>query len=527
MTNKSYYLPSEQVKGIVKASYFFGKPVAHSQVEVTGRTIIEKPTEIFKVTGLTDETGEFDFRTHLADYFTGMPLAGGNAFLQIEAIVKDTAGHEEKTSEHRVVAQQPINIHVVPESGDSVSSVENLIYIMTAYPDGQPAVCQIEINGSVLTTDDSGIAVFRIVPKADGLTLNIKVNDNKGNTGILVKEIGSLHPLQHFLLRTNKAVYLGGETVYVTVLSARPKGTFFLDVIKDNQTMLTKTLSVEKGKKTLAIDLPPGLFGTLKLNGYTITTEGQSTADSRIVYVHQPSQLKIETSLDKGVYRPAETARVNFKVSDSRGIPTPAALSLSVVDEAVFYVSENRPGLMEQFFLADEELLKPAYQIAFAISPAKLLSGEDEYQTMALALFSSSIQTQDTSRLDYLREYLGPGMIEKLRKNLQDGRYDEFLKDPRFANVADVLQWKEDYTLRATTYHEKIAKTEAFRRQYFEILKATFIVLLLAGLALCLFGTLFYSTFRLIRTAGTGELDPMHAAVQKATNGLVYSYALL
>ncbi|HUT31501.1 MAG TPA: MG2 domain-containing protein [Sedimentisphaerales bacterium] len=529
-TNKPYYLPADELTGTVKANYFFGKPVSGSNVEIVGRTIFEKPADIFTMTGRTNEEGEFTFRIVLSGYFTGMPLVGGNALLEIETTVTDTAGHTETASNHFVVSQQPINIHAFAESGDIVPGVENIIYILTTYPDGLPAICQINTNGRVLTTDETGIAVFRTTPPVGVLTLDIEAKDAVGNIASSVEKIDPAGASQAFLLRTDRAVYSGGQTVNLTIVSATARQTFFLDVIKDNQTMLTKTLPVERGRGTLELDLPPGLFGTLKVNAYTITAEGQSTADSRIIYVNQPTQLQIDTSLDEGIYRPGQTAKVNFKVTDSNGSPAPAALSLSVVDEAVFYVSENRPGLLEQFFLADEELLKPAYQTSFRISPAKLLSGDDKYQNLALALFSRPTRSPDRARiLDELAEkdFISPRTVERIRQDLQQSRYDNLLEDPKYAHLADVLMKQGDYTLRATTYPDKLAQTEAFRERYFGILKAALVTLVVVAFIVCTIGALSYSTIRLIWPGKTAGLGPTEAVVQRATNGIVYSYALL
>jgi uncharacterized protein YfaS (alpha-2-macroglobulin family) len=529
-TNKPYYVPADELSGTARASYFFGKPVTNSQVEIVGRTIFEKPTEIFTITGRTNQSGAFAFRTELASYFTGMPLAGGNAFLEIETTVVDTAGHEETALEHFVVSQQPINVHVFAESGEAVAGVENIVYILTSYPDGRPAICQVNVDGWVLATDETGVAVLTMIPQSGGLELSVEARDRAGNVGTLVKEIHPSGPSQDFLLRTDRAVYSGGQTINVTILSAPMEATFFLDVIKDGQTMLTRTLSVERGHGAIALDLPPDIFGTLKLNAYTITDKGQSTADSRVVHVHQPRQLRVDTSLDKSIYRPGETAKVNFKVTNNEGIATPAALSLSVVDEAVFYISENRPGLLEQFFLADEELMKPAYQTKFAISPTKLLGGEEKYQNLALALFSQPVQPSDAAPIlqDLAdRDFISPRMIERIRENLRAGRYDELLEDPAYAHLAEILGGEGDYTLRATTYYDKIARAEAFRERYFGILKTAGIIVVVAGFAVCLLGALSYSTVRLIWPAVTEGLEPMRAAVQRAANGIVYSYALL
>jgi hypothetical protein len=221
-----------------------------------------------------------------------MSLAGGSAFLEIETTVTDTAGHKETASERLVVSRQPINVHVFAESGDAVPGVENILYILTAYPDGRPAICQVSVNGRIVDTDETGVAVIRTTPQVDGLTLDIEARDQAGNFAAVVEEVNPAGGYQDFLLRTDRAVYSGGQTINVTVLSAVPKATFFLDVIKDRQTMLTKTVPVERGQGTLAIDLAPDVFGTLKLNAYMITSEPRkSVSRSRTAKEGQPRLL--------------------------------------------------------------------------------------------------------------------------------------------------------------------------------------------------------------------------------------------
>ncbi|MCF7957455.1 MAG: hypothetical protein K9M57_03295 [Phycisphaerae bacterium] len=520
-TDKTYYLPNERVSGVVQSRYFFGKPVAGAMVEIVGKTIIEKPTEVFRFNGQTDAKGEMAFDGQLGDYFTGMPLAGGNAFLQIEVAVTDAAGHRETSTKQSVVARQSINIHAVPESGELVTSVENIIYMMTAYPDGAPAECQLNVNGKLLVTDKTGIAVFTIVPKTESVTLGISARDKAGRTGRLEREVGLSPSNQTFLLRTDRAVYSGGQSVRATLLSTEPERTIFLDIIKDKQTILTKTLVTKNGRGGLVIDLPAGVFGTLKLNAYTITGYGQSISDTRVIHVQQAKQLHVETSLDKPVYRPGEMAHVNFTVTDLQGKPAQAALGLSVVDEAVFYVSENRPGLLEQFFLVDEEMMQPAYQIKFAVSPARLFKGSDEDQQLAQALFAATVQSVDKPLdLDYLEEYIGRRMLENLQEYKDEGRLDKLLESPRYAHLADLLNVESVYTLRTMTYRDKVREDKEFREKYFDLVENIIIGLFIVCIGL----GVIVVVVRSIRNVGEflpiGDLDEVQIVVQRSANGI-------
>jgi hypothetical protein len=477
---------------------------ADTPVEVIGRTIFEEPAEMFKAKGRTDATGQFTFESILADYYVEQPISGKNALFEIEVRVKDGAAHEETVVEQCPIAQQPINIHAFAEGSNFLRGAENIIYIMTAYPDGQPAVCKLDVNGTVYTSDETGITVFKTKADAESLALNIKAQDHAGLTGTLAEEIKCWFPYRgnNLIVRTDKAVYHAGETLRATLVSKLRSETFFLDFIKNGQTVLTRTLWANDGRAELAVDLSSDLCGFLKVNAYAITKRGTTTMDSQIVYVRQAKQLRIEASLDKAVYRPGDTATLGLAITDNDGIPTPAALSLTAVDEAVFYVCGNRPGVMGHFFSTDEQFVRPVYQIAFAVSPDRLLSGEDKYQNLARVLFSHEAQMAGWRRLLWKPDYHMPP--EELH-----------------------IIMPEDYTLRAESYPDERAHANAFRHRYFEMPLAILLMFATPIVSLGMFGLLAYSVFRLFRWVATNEVNSTEKRVGHASNRRVYVFAFL
>lgn len=525
-TDRPYYLPSGQLKGTVSAQYFFGKPVENASVEITGKTIIEETTEIFKITGKTDSEGFFSFETTLTDYFTGIPLAGGNALLQIEATVKDTAGHEENALNDLIVAQNPIHITVFPESGEIVSGVENIVYIMTTYPHGEPAICTGQLNGQSFESDFLGITAVKIVPDGDQCNIRISVYDKQGNQGQFKEDIQIAQYAESFLLRTDMALYETGDTLKATLLSSLPKATFFIDIIKDRQTVLTQTIDVENGIGQLAIDLPPSLFGTLKLNAYFITPSGESRRDSRVIHVSKPQQLQIHATLDKETYRPAENANISFIVSDLEGNPIPAALSLSAVDEAVFSVGENRPGLLKQFFEADAELLEPAYQTKFMISPQKLLHSDSKEQNLAKALFANISNFSDPwGNLEKLQGVLEPEEIEYYKAQIESGQYDDLFNDPQYEELGQLFKpGNNDYTLKATTYAQKKARSDRFRENYFTALKVIGVAVAILVFFISLIIAAIYNTIQMHKVPK--ELDDVQGIIYKSLNRIKLSSSL-
>ena len=162
----------------------------------------------------------------------------------------------------------------------------------------------------------------------------------------------------------------------------------FIDLLKENQTIVNQTLELSDGKGSLAIDLPPDLFGTVQLVAYRFNDNGLIVRKSRTLYIRAANELKIKLTLDKTEYRPGEKAKLRFALTDEDGKPAPGALSLAAVDEAVFSVSDSPFGMEQVFFLLEKELLQPVYEIynwSPDFSPAEIQRDRAEFEQ---ALFS-------------------------------------------------------------------------------------------------------------------------------------------
>lgn len=137
--DKTFYLPKEKIAVDLQSDYFFGKPVANSQVEVSASTFDVAFKEFAKWKGTTDANGHAKFDIQLPDYFVGQPLQAGNAIVKLEVTVLDNAEHKEKVTKSYAVSEQPIQVSVMPEGGKLAAGLENRLFVAALYPDGSPA----------------------------------------------------------------------------------------------------------------------------------------------------------------------------------------------------------------------------------------------------------------------------------------------------------------------------------------------------------------------------------------------------
>ena len=240
-TDRSFYMPGDTVKGSVQADYFFGKPVAGGKVKVDF-VVLEAGEEIMGTyEGKTDKDGHWEFEYKLKDYFVGHPLTKGNAPVFLRVLTTDTAEQKVEKSHTVTVSKEPIEIYAIPESGNLVYGVENIIYLMATYPDGSPASrATFAIGEEKFRADELGIASIKALPEENAYSLKVGVKDEKGAAVTKDFTFSIDRQNEQVLLRLDKVFTSVGDTLNMTAFSSLGAGTAYFDIMRDGQIVLTK-----------------------------------------------------------------------------------------------------------------------------------------------------------------------------------------------------------------------------------------------------------------------------------------------
>ena len=286
----------------------------------------------------------------------------------IEATVKDAAGHAETRGEPITVSESPLIITAVPEGGTLIPNLENQVFVVTSYPDGTPAIATVRVHADgnadqSAATDDGGVAVIKLRAGAGQEAVRIEARDKEGNHATTSVRLESRDGNEQILLRTERAVYRAGDRIALRVFSTKARGTVYVDVVKEGQTVLTRDLDLANGQAELALRATPDLAGTVDFHAYLFGQDARPVGDHRLVFVQPADELKIEATADAPAYKPGDEARIRFRVTNGRGEGVEAALGLQVVDEAVFALAEKQPGMAKVFFYLEQEAMKPRYEI--------------------------------------------------------------------------------------------------------------------------------------------------------------------
>ena len=367
--DKTFYMPGETIHGEILAEYFFGKTVAGGQVEVTVFKYEAEWTPDQIITGQTNDAGLYVFDYDLPDYVVGQPLDQGKALVLMEIAVTDLASQKVVQAKNILVTDALMDIALLPESGTVVPDVPNAFFLFVSDPTGGPvaATATLTINGAEFDDDeievgDDGLATFTLTPHQDVLEVDVAAEGAAGEASASFSyNVGDFD--QSVLVRTDKAVYEVGETIEVSIHTSGGHNRVFFDVIRKNQTVLTQTIDIEGGFGATFLDIDNSMTEDLVLEAYFLADTGQFIRDGKIVYVEPATNLTVTMTPDKDTYLPGEQAVLNYEVKDQDGAPAQAALGIQVVDEAVFALSEMKPGLLKLYFQLEAELSDPSYQV--------------------------------------------------------------------------------------------------------------------------------------------------------------------
>ncbi len=457
--DRPFYKPGDTIQCVVQADYFFGKPVANAQVEIDVRPANGRHHVVLRAR--TNDQGTAALTHKLPDNLLG-PLEPQQARpessetqLTVTATVTDSADQKQTAAGSRIVTREPVRIHVFPEGGTLVEGVDNRIYLLVTQADGAPVRAVLTISGirDEIKTDERGAAVFEYRPKSREVRWTIRAVNEAGDflaRKQLTRECGDA--AEDFLVRTDKAVYRGGESVQLTALGAGSEPVFvdFIQDGKERVTLLSATIPMSNGQGELTLDLPADVSGTLELCAYRIADSGKAMRKSRVVYIQPASDLKITANLDQAEYRPGGLAKLNLKLTDNRNRPVPGAVSLVGVDEAVFAVLPQSPGREKTYFTLEQKLLEPI-QAIYPWSPDRRPQPADEASNrFEMALFAATVRNLIGPRFSPLvKRPLGrPSMMPKIDPGAQQ-------QGGLFASTA--------YSLEVQSYPQKVQETNLRR----------------------------------------------------------------
>ncbi|HTV22649.1 MAG TPA: MG2 domain-containing protein [Polyangiaceae bacterium] len=365
-TDKAWYAPGESVVVDLDAHYFFGKPVSLGEVVVELGAIVVGEVPFGRVVTRTDESGRVRVTLDLPAVLPGLDINAGNALAFVRVTATDGAGQTVSKERALTVAPAALDISLVPEAGRLVAGIENQLDLFVTDPLGAPvpeAQADVVVGGSrqSLTTDRYGHARLAMAPAAGDVFASVEVTA-AGQEVRRDFNFSEQEGADHLLVRTERAVYDVGEDVDVEVLTTTD-GLVFVDWLNDGQAVDMRTLTATGGRARFTLPIDASLLGENRIEAYVVDADGNIVRAGRTLFARGGTRLQIAMSSDHPTYTPGQPARITFDVKDETGAPAVAALGIQIVDQAVFALTDAKPGLLTTYFELEDDFARPSYEI--------------------------------------------------------------------------------------------------------------------------------------------------------------------
>ena len=346
LTDKDYFLVDEPVVGSVTSFYFFGKPVDGSVAIRASRYVGVWEEFASHVATLSGGAASFDLGP--TGYVSGTVGAGGAGSVQLDVVVTDTSGHEEKSTKLLKIVDSPVKHQIIPTDASIVPGTPFEVSLVAESPDGDllngvaelACVC-VDWAGAVLSDYHASISIINGLasvildaPKDTYYaTVTSSVSANGGTGAAEATLYASYSPSSSFLHARlmNEGAIRVGDTLAFEII-ATSKATVYYDVFAGGQTVWSDA-AVET---PITFQATPSMAPGAKLVAYIINPNNEISADSVAFEVDIEGGAALDVAFDAPELLPGGVVRLDVQTD------APAMVGLALVDESVYALNEGR-----------------------------------------------------------------------------------------------------------------------------------------------------------------------------------------
>ena len=266
-------------------------------------------------------------------------------------VIVTERGVEESISRSIPIVLNTISLRFFPEGGDLVENVQGKVAFEALNEFGKGA----DVSGIIVDENDTEVAVFEsfhlgmgafeFTPQA-GKTYFAKITKPQGEHALV--------PLPQ-AKATGYSLNLKSKGENSLTFSIHAPADTRVSLIGQTQGVMyySKEIDLKKGNNSVEIDLTDFPIG---IAVFTLFDENNRETAERLVFVNPQNGLQITLTTDKEFYEPLEEVKLTIKTTDRDNRPVSASLGISVVDEQLLALADDRQDNILTYLLFSSEL---------------------------------------------------------------------------------------------------------------------------------------------------------------------------
>lgn len=266
-------------------------------------------------------------------------------------VMIDYEGRTESISRSVPITLGNIELGFYPEGGDLVDGLISKMAFKALNEFGKPADIKgiIKDNeGNTITNFESfhnGMGAFNLEPKI-GKTYYAVITHPKG--------INKKYSLPKSLKRgwTMNVNNAEKEKLAITIQSTETETMSLAAQVRGEMYFATE-INIARGKNEIEIPTKDFPMGVAQI---TLFDSKNIERAERLVFVNKDKKLNISLKTDKAQYLPREKVKMDIEVTDERGLPMPANLSLAVVDDKLLSFADDKSSNILSSLLLEDDL---------------------------------------------------------------------------------------------------------------------------------------------------------------------------
>ncbi|MGZ3942441.1 MAG: alpha-2-macroglobulin family protein [Bacteroidia bacterium] len=275
-------------------------------------------------------------------------------------VMIDYNGSTESVSRSIPIVLNTIKFTLFPEGGDLVCGLDNNVAFRALNEFGKPA----DVEGVVLTEKGSrvasfgsyhmGMGAFKFTPQP-GEKYTVKITKPEG----IAESYAMPEPLQRGYVMSIDNSKQGEVAVNVNTteteelaLVAQVRGKVYYSTLID----------AKEGSNKFIFSTANFPIGVSQITLFD--SKGIARAE-RLAFVNKDKHLNISIETEKEKYLPREKVKMLLTVKDERGLPMPANLSLSVVNDQLLSFADDKSGNILSQLLLQQDIKEKVEEPAF------------------------------------------------------------------------------------------------------------------------------------------------------------------
>ncbi|KAA9345648.1 carboxypeptidase regulatory-like domain-containing protein [Adhaeribacter soli] len=260
-------------------------------------------------------------------------------------------GIYESVSKSIPIVLNKVQLNFFPEGGELVNGLQSQLAFRALNEFNKPA----DVSGQVLDQDGKVVASFSSFHDGMG-EFSFKPEADKTYKARLTSPAGitSTYPLPEpmesgYVLQVSRPE---GEVLKVNIRSAITARAALVGQIR-GQMYYEKVLNLKPGDNPVEFSTADLPIGVLQL---TLFDQKTIERAERLVFVNNHKQLQLKIKTDKEKYLPREKVRLTVSATDETGMPMPADVMVSVVDDQLLTYMNDKSSNILSWMLVETEI---------------------------------------------------------------------------------------------------------------------------------------------------------------------------